>query len=277
MKKLALIFILGGFAFLAPSVTPSQQACAQVAPQPCDPNFFEQMKSRAWLEAEREIMQNQNLIFKADSVLEYTCFDRFANLAAWPTGDIFSHSAYFGEPIIEREDLNYALQHSIQNIVMNAVVSFRIENFDHNLLGGRGDVLDMIDREWDPVTTPYLPYQCTVMNEVWQTSKCLNFVHNADLMYDGFMPLDTLECAEGTDCEPVDGYDVADIRTLVRQFPEPCGPGTGMHAWGDQIELAENEGQILYLYQEPLALIFEDVADGVCSNPGCTYANGGCS
>ena len=48
-------------------VMPSEGALAQIAPQPCDPQFFRQMESRAWLEAEREIMQNQNLIFKPDS------------------------------------------------------------------------------------------------------------------------------------------------------------------------------------------------------------------
>ena len=52
---------------------PSPHA-AEIAPQSCDSNYWRQLSSRAWLEAEREIMQNQNLIFKPDSVLQYTCF-----------------------------------------------------------------------------------------------------------------------------------------------------------------------------------------------------------
>lgn len=40
----------------------------------CDPEYMQAMKARAWMEAQREISQNQNLIFKPDSVLEYSCF-----------------------------------------------------------------------------------------------------------------------------------------------------------------------------------------------------------
>ena len=39
---------------------------------PCDPDYYESLEARAWLEAQREITQNQNLIYKPDSALEYT-------------------------------------------------------------------------------------------------------------------------------------------------------------------------------------------------------------
>ena len=45
-----------------------------IASDSCDPNYYDSLASRAWLEAQREITQNQNLIFKPDSVLEYSCF-----------------------------------------------------------------------------------------------------------------------------------------------------------------------------------------------------------
>jgi hypothetical protein len=55
-------------------------AFGQSAPAPaassCDPAYYDTLQSRAWLEAQREITQNQNLIFKPDSVLQYTCFDK---------------------------------------------------------------------------------------------------------------------------------------------------------------------------------------------------------
>ena len=49
---------------------------------PCDPQYMDALEARAWLEAEREISQNKNLIYKPDSVLEYTCFAGFLNEAA---------------------------------------------------------------------------------------------------------------------------------------------------------------------------------------------------
>ncbi|MGH1377552.1 MAG: hypothetical protein ACRBB3_01905 [Alphaproteobacteria bacterium] len=43
----------------------------------CDPEFWDVLKDRAWMEAQRELTQNQNLIPRPDSVLEMTCFDSF--------------------------------------------------------------------------------------------------------------------------------------------------------------------------------------------------------
>lgn len=43
----------------------------------CDPEFWDVLTDRAWMEAQREITQNQNLIPRPDSVLEITCFDSF--------------------------------------------------------------------------------------------------------------------------------------------------------------------------------------------------------
>src|SRR5437016_4882806 len=42
---------------------------------PCDPEYMDALEARAYLEAQREVAQNQNYILKPDSVLEYTCFD----------------------------------------------------------------------------------------------------------------------------------------------------------------------------------------------------------
>ena len=43
----------------------------------CDPEFWDVLKDRSWMEAQRELTQNQNLIPRPDSVLEMTCFDSF--------------------------------------------------------------------------------------------------------------------------------------------------------------------------------------------------------
>ena len=45
----------------------------------CDPEIWDVMKDRAWMEGQREITQNKNLIPRPDSVLSMTCFDSFLN------------------------------------------------------------------------------------------------------------------------------------------------------------------------------------------------------
>ena len=54
----------------------------------CDPQIMDLLETRAWLTAQREIVSNQNLIYKPDSTLEYSCFDWLADM----TGFNFSNS-----------------------------------------------------------------------------------------------------------------------------------------------------------------------------------------
>ena len=51
-------------------------ACAVGVPAPtsCDPEYMDALEARAYMEAQREIAQNKNLIFKPDSLLDYPCF-----------------------------------------------------------------------------------------------------------------------------------------------------------------------------------------------------------
>ncbi len=310
MKKLALLILI---SFLSAGTTAiiNEAKAQDIAEQPCDPKFYKQMQSRAWLESEREIMQNQNLIFKADSVLEYTCFDLFANQAAWSAGDIFSHTSYFGAPIIERGADN-ALEVKLQQVIMNSLALYQADNYFHDFLGGRGLEVDLdppnrLIYDGEQAALPIiqdgpLPYACNIMAKVWEKSKCLNFVHNERFeTTDGYYPLDTLI---GIDGDRIPGYnEISD----VRQFPfgMECPAGDMAERFIDEIIIAENyDEEAGYYYQTPLKLIFEDVAkrtapgectaaietgveiilstgptgrpDGVCSNPGCTYTGGSC-
>ncbi len=69
---------------------------AQFAASPCDPNYYKSLEARAWLEAQREITQNQNLILKPDSVLEYTCFDKHLGVLAAQAPSLFSETTRCG-------------------------------------------------------------------------------------------------------------------------------------------------------------------------------------
>lgn len=55
----------------------------------CDPEFWDVLTNRAWMEAQREITQNQNIIARPDSVLSMTCFDSVLDHIAAYSDDHF--------------------------------------------------------------------------------------------------------------------------------------------------------------------------------------------
>ncbi len=308
MKHNILILLL---AFLTGVFIPTAHA-ADIAPQSCDAQYWRQLSSRAWLEAEREIMQNQNLIFKPDSVLEYSCFDKALSVNAWPGGEIFVHTKYFGVEIIKRGDELHSMEHALNNVVYKALKKYLEANFEQqSYLGGRSDLMGMDSALYEPEDPlKERPYECDVMSRVWKTAKCGNFIHNSEFeLSDGFYPFEPLLGHNGPN---IGGYSDAIIDT--RKYPDhlkceggPIDAGWEGKGWVDNAYRARNtkaDGtDYLYKHKEPLELIFIEVTekltpglcmapimtgvqvvtkdgvshnDGVCSNPGCTYTKGGC-
>lgn len=301
-KTLFLTALLTLMAALPPSVSSAQD----IAEQPCDAQYWRQLSARGWLEAEREIMQNQNLIFKPDSVLEYVCFDQFASKAAWAGGDIFTHTDYFGKKIITRELNPGALQLGITEVVSSALNKYYADNFNHTFLGGRAGFMDaeITDSNFKPATDKQ-NYACQTMSKVWKAAKCANFVDNSSFeSTDGFYPFNAIK-GHGAGSADVAGY--ADTIKETRNFPSSMAcSGSDQGAagtWVDQIKLATNQANNLYKFQEPLGKIFKEIGDklepgncdqpaiktgvkviidgeeshddGVCTNPGCTYTKEG--
>lgn len=147
-------------------VSGSASATGLFAPDACDPQYYESMKSRAWLEAQREITQNQNLIFKPDSVLEYTCFDKFLGVLAQNAPNMFSGSSRWGGPPGNMTD-------SLSNLVANPMSQYETANFNHTGLGGRMDAVDTYPL---PGTVTAGDYTCKNMKAVWMAAKCMDFI-----------------------------------------------------------------------------------------------------
>ncbi len=173
-RILSILTVILGLGVI--SIQSSTPACAQrFAPDSCDPQYYESLESRAWMEAQREITQNQNLIFKADSVLEYTCFDRSLNYIAGAiqTQPMFSMSPRWGGPA---GDIGAAL-----DPIAGTAAAYDVANFNHDLLGGR-----KLDDEYEIAdeVSPSMNYSCNTMNRVWEVSRCMNLVDNA--AEDGF-------------------------------------------------------------------------------------------
>ncbi len=264
-----------------------------IAPQPCDTGYWDSLNARAWLETEREIMQNQNLIFKGDSVLEYTCFDRFVGHNRSNAAPIFSTEAFLGP--------------ALESVVGPSAKNYLTANFGGTYLGGRSLELGA-EMDWAVPFAEGVPgttYACDQMAGVWKLAKCANFLHHADFdLTDGFFPHRDMAGFQGTDA--VGGYDATIPE--ARKWGVVCGGVTGTYAnWATPIDIAANINAIdqSYPFAIPTGQVFFDVADrltpghcqfsvetgveiiiapandggddGVCTAPGCTWNGGGCS
>lgn len=161
-------------------------AAVTIAPSPCDPQYYESLKSRAWLEAQREITQNQNLIFKPDSVMEYTCFDKFMNILAYEAQNMFSETTRWGT-ILNSNSMDNALQ----NLVGTALNSYISANFNGRFLNTRSSY------DYTPSNisgASGASYTCTNMRDVWKESKCMDFA--ADQNTDGFYTFENYQANE---------------------------------------------------------------------------------
>lgn len=300
MKQLILcsLLLIMGSIF----IPKASYAQPEIAEQPCDSMFWSQMTSRAWQEAEREIMQNQNLIFKPDSVMDYTCFDQFANIAAAQGGEIFTHTNYFGEKIIERS-MNESTNNAIQAVVSLPLQGYKIFQFNHDFLGGRAGQMQARSTSHsaqNPTSANTARYQCSNMAAIWQAAKCANFIDNSNFNdIDGFYPFKEIKGFDGT----LDVKSYEEIKE-TRLFPGSCnGASQGVLNWEISNSLARNEAEVLYQFQSPLGEIYKEVndkiepgnctgggietgvtvitkdgaqgSDGVCSNPGCSWNEGG--
>jgi hypothetical protein len=195
-------------AGMAAIVVLSFTAAGAAVPASCDPTYWDALKGKAWMEAQREIEQNQNLIYKADSVLEYTCFDKFLNVLASSAPSLFSSTTQWGT-ITPATDMTTALQ----ILVGGAAQAWVTSNFNHDFLGGRRNT-----PSYTLNNVAAGAYSCDVMDQVWKVAKCMNFV---DKTHDDFF-----------DLTKYDGWD-------ARALPNAC---TADSRWAAQSAAAGNTG-----------------------------------
>ncbi|MFP4314055.1 MAG: hypothetical protein ACLFR0_06990 [Alphaproteobacteria bacterium] len=186
---LALCLLLTAGAFF---LYPTKDACAQIAATPCDPDYYQSLEQRAWLEAQREITQNQNLITKPDSVLAYTCFEGYLFELADHADEMFSETTRWGASVLggaQDESMNNALE----RLVLEAMQTYMDANFlapgDLRMLGGRSST-DRIDVGGYTDISNGMSYSCDLMQRIWLEAKCYNFQEEPD---DGFFTFTNYE------------------------------------------------------------------------------------
>lgn len=262
---------------------------AKTADQTCDPKFWQSMSARAWMEAEREIIQNKNLIYKPDSVMEYVCFDSFMQHGAMTLGPIFTHTTYFTpKPIIPGEpNESLSTAQAFKRVITDRYAEYIKSNFGHKFLGGRAEHLNMIDDREIGSAATLASYTCNVMARVWRDTEnnkdggaqCENFIDNKEFERDGFFPFERI-----TGDATVDGYKDMDD---PRKFPGAAckGPkawqdsqGNQVGSWSFAIQDATNKNaktsndvDHLYKFKEPNKKTYDDIRPllkpGECSDP----------
>lgn len=270
------IFSLAFFALVCLSSARAWAKCANdpgdtgIAESSCDCQTWESLESRGWLEAEREITQNQNLIAKPDSVLEYSCLDQFANVAAGPGADSFSDTMVFG-PVSGRTPLSTDIALTKVVGASNAVYGAQ---YSHTFLGGRATV----DHALSPVVTGG-SYSCTAMRLAWEAARCSNFMAWPQ---DEFFTFEEHATDE------------------KRKLPTPCSPDS---RWSGQIQRALTNPPWQPKFATPASTTYSGIVtqltpgscgtpiptgitistlqrgnypDAFCTNPGCHYDGAQC-
>lgn len=259
----------------------------------CDADFMNQIYAVASLNAQRELLIDQVLIRKPDSVLEYSCFDKLANRAAVLGGALFSESGVntilpIGDAIegqaVPSVPLNVPspglLPAQIGQTVLAPLITYISENFYHPFLGfSAGADGDIGTGGAD------LAYNCDFMNDVSFLARCENFGTDTQ-----FFSLDWL------------------AKNDPRAMPAMCTAGTGItqamidvaankdfaHAKFDKLETFEDKlapgkcgpaiptGVMIPILQhsvEPLEgrVRTQEIGtyqDHICTNPLCFYDPG---
>ncbi len=111
-------------------------------PKTCDEGFYESLKAKAWLEGQREMTVNENILYKPDSILQYSCYN--ASLK-------------------KNDDINKSAKNEL---FKKPQEKFLENNFSHTTLGSTADPID-------PNADSYA--NCNIMNTIWAQAKCGDF------------------------------------------------------------------------------------------------------
>lgn len=178
---LAFAFVFG----LVLNISSMRPACAAtIADTPCDSLYYETLSARAWLEAQREITQNQNFILKPDSVMQYSCFNLFLNELADHAQNMFSETSAYGAPLGTN-----SMDDALRQLVWDSLNVYINNNFNYgtpaHLLSGHPSGAALTPAGIAGLNgSGAAPYNCDMMRRVWLSAKCINFITNP--AHDGF-------------------------------------------------------------------------------------------
>ncbi len=234
------------------------------ADSPCDPDYYDSLKARAFLEAQREITQNQNLIVKPDSVLEYTCFDQYADVLAAQARNMFSESERWGpiNGVTPGQSMGLSLDAAVGDSLNNYITA----NFNHPFIGKTVGV------NYSPGPIQAGSYNCTKMNEVWAQAKCGDFTENAN---EGFFTLQ--DYANSGDKRSHDGQACSADKRWTTSYDTALAAPVWPADPAQSYQNLTNETECGSSLKIPTGISYSGNSGNelVCLIPGCISRNGG--
>lgn len=264
----------------------------------CNADVMNQIVARAFLEAQREQLVNQTHIRKADSVLEYSCFEDIVDAAVSDAAPLFSETNEFAFRIIplyhifaDAADglpwnnfpiaiLNVAMVPGHMSSRMNNVVSQPLQqylsgSFGHSFLG------DAIGGS----TT------CGNMADIYESAKCMNIESDAFMEFEDLVSTDPRQLPSAC----TGGTGITNDIIQVARNPVPATPGANIDplvVYWEMFELDDGDtcqaapiriGLQATIYTatgstpdpatNPAGVTMSEdtVEEHVCTNPGCWY------
>lgn len=282
MAGLRSIIIMCALMVLTVVFATPAKAQPELRDTTCMPAVMTAIEARGLLEAEREIIQNQNLIAKPDSVLEYSCFEQHLTLSGDVTGQMFTEAEwYFGisDSFIDQ----YTLDRGIYYVVFQALVAYLRENYWHQYLGDRAELaaLSLVPGE----------FNCYAMGYIWNRARCSNFIiprtgQDGFYTFDEYRTMDDpRNLPEPQQCETWPEWSAEITDSNAMSAPLPTGAAT-VAALEDELNVypelfdpddcasspAIPTGMLVPPYPE------QDAYDEhICLAPGCYYNGTTCA
>lgn len=242
-------------------------------PPTCDAGLMQSIEARADLEAQREVVQAESMIKRADSVLAYSCFDQFLRYAAATSGKSLSENPGLGAAA-DTESLDNALQ----GMAGDALGNYTNNNFSHAFAGGEVAPANEIDSD----TSGSDSYNCENMNAIWAVASC-------DPVGEGDDPNAFFTFAEYAALEDARNNDTIDGVCAPPKWEEIADIANGETPWQTG-EWKDEQSQSYFDLMDPencskispiktgvrITIQGGDTAgetfdDAVCSSPGCYY------
>lgn len=201
----------GPNAELRSGTTPSPNEPKHGGSKACDADFMNQIYAQSFMQAQRSTTLSEMVIRKPDSILELSCFDQLASLAAVTAAPLFTESRQWDNvnvPIwgnlnkkivddVRPVNINTYMEddrqdNSIREVVLKSLIAYLNGSFDHPLGGGAASGLPQTDTDSIDIFTT--AYNCSFMNQIHFWSKCRNmneddpFFSFQDLTSDSFDP-----------------------------------------------------------------------------------------
>jgi murein DD-endopeptidase MepM/ murein hydrolase activator NlpD len=269
-------------------VVPSTQTDNEITG--CATDTWKAMVNQSVLQTRRELLYNNTIISKGDTVLTYSCFKESQEKVGKELGPIFSESKMWVNKTIDiigktvtvnRELGETSLDGAINTSAQSLYEAYAQSNFDHGFLGGKaggigdGPSEDQNEGEGSQANVP-----CGMMKQIWDLAKCRNvgdepeFKKFEDLIQPDSDPRkypQNMQCKNtGITQGMIDiarnkEAEFSKVKThLDKLMPDgDCAPAIPT---GVTVTRRRGAGIISQEFSYP---------DAVCVSPGCSYQNSG--